>query len=101
MLRTLPYGFEAPGSARTPPQERITAGGRRCPWQGPPELASGLASGLSSRLTSEPKGLGKKKVGGERAGNRTPNLVIKSHLLCQLSYAPRPTLELSVSEFKS
>ena len=28
------------------------------------------------------------KLSGERAGNRTPNLVIKSHLLCQLSYAP-------------
>jgi hypothetical protein len=26
--------------------------------------------------------------GGERAGNRTPNLGIKSPLLCQLSYAP-------------
>ena len=26
--------------------------------------------------------------GGERAGTRTPNLVIKSHLLYQLSYAP-------------
>ncbi len=25
---------------------------------------------------------------GERARNRTVNLVIKSHLLCQLSYAP-------------
>ncbi len=25
---------------------------------------------------------------GERGGNRTFNLVIKSHLLCQLSYAP-------------
>ena len=25
---------------------------------------------------------------GERAGTRTPNLVIKSHLLYQLSYAP-------------
>jgi hypothetical protein len=25
---------------------------------------------------------------GERGGNRTYNLVIKSHLLCQLSYAP-------------
>ena len=27
---------------------------------------------------------------GERAGTRTPNLVIKSHLLYQLSYAPTP-----------
>ncbi len=26
---------------------------------------------------------------GERGRNRTYNLVIKSHLLCQLSYAPR------------
>ncbi len=25
---------------------------------------------------------------GERGRNRTYNLVIKSHLLCQLSYAP-------------
>ncbi len=28
-------------------------------------------------------------LSGERAGTRTPNLVIKSHLLYQLSYAPR------------
>ena len=28
------------------------------------------------------------KVGGERGGNRTYNLLIKSQLLCQLSYAP-------------
>ncbi len=27
--------------------------------------------------------------GGERAGTRTRNLVIKSHLLYQLSYAPQ------------
>jgi hypothetical protein len=27
-------------------------------------------------------------IGGERGRNRTYNLVIKSHLLCQLSYAP-------------
>ena len=27
-------------------------------------------------------------LGGERGRNRTYNLVIKSHLLCQLSYAP-------------
>ena len=27
-------------------------------------------------------------IAGERGGNRTYNLVIKSHLLCQLSYAP-------------
>jgi hypothetical protein len=26
---------------------------------------------------------------GERGRNRTYNLVIKSHLLCQLSYAPQ------------
>ena len=29
---------------------------------------------------------------GERAGARTPDLGIKSPLLCQLSYAPRRTL---------
>jgi len=28
-------------------------------------------------------------IAGERGRNRTYNLVIKSHLLCQLSYAPR------------
>ncbi len=27
-------------------------------------------------------------IDGERGRNRTYNLVIKSHLLCQLSYAP-------------
>ena len=27
---------------------------------------------------------------GERGRNRTYNLLIKSQLLCQLSYAPRP-----------
>jgi hypothetical protein len=39
-------------------------------------------------------------VGGERAGNRTPNLVVKSHLLCQLSYAPRRKLEARALEIK-
>ncbi len=29
-------------------------------------------------------------ISGERGRNRTFNLVIKSHLLCQLSYAPVP-----------
>ena len=29
------------------------------------------------------------RISGERGRNRTYNLVIKSHLLCQLSYAPR------------
>ena len=28
------------------------------------------------------------EISGERGRNRTFNLVIKSHLLCQLSYAP-------------
>ena len=28
------------------------------------------------------------RIDGERGRNRTFNLVIKSHLLCQLSYAP-------------
>src|SRR5207244_1127599 len=28
------------------------------------------------------------KINGERGGNRTFNLLIKSQLLCQLSYAP-------------
>jgi hypothetical protein len=38
---------------------------------------------------------------GERAGNRTPNLVVKSHLLCQLSYAPGGTLECRRKRGKS
>ena len=33
-----------------------------------------------------------KRILGERAGNRTLNLGIKSPLLCQLSYAPKPTV---------
>ena len=41
------------------------------------------------------------RVGGERAGNRTPNLVVKSHLLCQLSYAPRRKLEAPGFEIKA
>src|SRR5580704_6561405 len=32
--------------------------------------------------------------GGERGRNRTYNLVIKSHLLCQLSYAPDSGIDL-------
>ncbi len=40
-------------------------------------------------------------MGGERAGNRTPNLVVKSHLLCQLSYAPRRKLEAPGCEIKT
>jgi hypothetical protein len=40
-------------------------------------------------------------VGGERAGNRTPNLVVKSHLLCQLSYAPGRKLEAPGFEIKA
>ena len=31
---------------------------------------------------------------GERGGNRTYNLLIKSQLLCQLSYAPAPEFSL-------
>jgi hypothetical protein len=38
-----------------------------------------------SAQISEPQIIGS---GGERGRNRTFNLVIKSHLLCQLSYAP-------------
>jgi hypothetical protein len=34
------------------------------------------------------KGEGRAEGDGERGRNRTYNLVIKSHLLCQLSYAP-------------
>jgi hypothetical protein len=30
--------------------------------------------------------------GGERGRNRTFNLLIKSQLLCQLSYAPAPNI---------
>ena len=30
------------------------------------------------------------KISGERGRNRTFNLLIKSQLLCQLSYAPAP-----------
>ena len=41
------------------------------------------------------------KVSGERAGNRTPNLVVKSHLLCQLSYAPGRKLEARGFEIKA
>ena len=34
---------------------------------------------------------------GERAGTRTPNLVIKSHLLYQLSYAPTTLRPVALS----
>src|SRR5580693_4385188 len=40
-------------------------------------------SGVSFRASEPPS-----ESGGERGRNRTYNLVIKSHLLCQLSYAP-------------
>src|SRR5580700_8548466 len=40
-------------------------------------------SGVSFRASEPPP-----ESGGERGRNRTYNLVIKSHLLCQLSYAP-------------
>ena len=42
-----------------------------------------------------------REAGGERAGNRTPNLVVKSHLLCQLSYAPGRKLEAPGCEIKT
>ncbi len=36
---------------------------------------------------------------GERGGNRTYNLLIKSQLLCQLSYAP-PSHHSSIAEIR-
>ena len=36
--------------------------------------------------------------GGERGRNRTYNLVIKSHLLCQLSYAPGWDCDLDLAD---
>ena len=45
--------------------------------------------------------IGRGSLGGERAGNRTPNLVVKSHLLCQLSYAPGRKLEVRGFEIKT
>ncbi len=50
-----------------------------------------------SRTSTE----GEKRGAGERAGNRTPNLVVKSHLLCQLSYAPGGNLECRGKRGKS
>ena len=40
-------------------------------------------------------------MSGERGRNRTFNLVIKSHLLCQLSYAPLPDYDRSSAGFHS
>ena len=39
----------------------------------------------------------RRKKAGERGGNRTRNLVIKSHLLCQLSYSPGRNLALPIA----
>ena len=36
----------------------------------------------------------RKEISGERGRNRTYNLLIKSQLLCQLSYAPSKTYGL-------
>ena len=48
---------------------------------------------MFQRRDSKAPGVGvSENMNGERAGNRTPNLVVKSHLLCQLSYAPGRTL---------
>ena len=49
------------------------------PPQNPPQSAYPLHSSKGYLIEKN----------GERAGTRTPNLVIKSHLLYQLSYAPR------------
>ncbi len=37
------------------------------------------------------------RMNGERGGNRTCNLLIKSQLLCQLSYAPSDVLFYSTA----
>ncbi len=50
-----------------------------------------IGIGCRSSL-SESGGITAASTEGERAGNRTPNLGIKSPLLCQLSYAPGLTL---------
>ena len=63
----------------------LTDGG----WHG--EKVPDFATLLKKR--AQPlQGLGKWFVGwfGEGGGNRTHNLWIKSPLLCQLSYAPKP-----------
>ena len=42
----------------------------------------------------EPK-LPNNRKDGERGRNRTYNLLIKSQLLCQLSYAPKPLFSVN------
>ena len=51
-----------------------------------PGVAQNWAQFLVSEKSEEAKSL---KTGGERGRNRTSNPLIKSQLLCQLSYAPR------------
>ena len=41
--------------------------------------------------------MSKHRKDGERGRNRTYNLVIKSHLLCQLSYAPSPNSKVGTN----
>src|SRR5450759_2710308 len=52
-------------------------------WGSPPKTISSEAAGSPAGKCS-----GRLRLGGERGRNRTFNLLIKSQLLCQLSYAP-------------
>ena len=86
-----PFSSPASADARssaTPPKAAVLGRVHRVDHRGEKQHREALP-----KLKTKPKS--KKEVNGERAGNRTPNLVIKSHLLCQLSYAPGRTLELS------
>ena len=51
----------------------------------PMQVPIKFPSGSSCAVERQPE---RSSCRGERAGTRTPNLVIKSHLLYQLSYAP-------------
>jgi hypothetical protein len=53
-------------------------------------LAAARGGGFGTRhsLALDKIAGAERKISGERGRNRTFNLVIKSHLLCQLSYAP-------------
>ena len=49
-----------------------------------------LAQSSKTCKTESPESMLAKEDSGERGRNRTYNLLIKSQLLCQLSYAPSP-----------
>jgi hypothetical protein len=70
------------------PQRDITAEAVAERLQDSPDVQDGISKAVSRA------GFLQRQKAGERGRNRTYNLVIKSHLLCQLSYAPFVLIDL-------